>query len=113
MSEDYWKTAFVAAIGCLHLTIGWGRLNAWSTITGTIMLLLLLSIPWRSRVRWSERAAYAATFGLAVTLAFGRLFEDRFDPDLFSRSRQILIVWAVLSSVLFVARSLPLPSNRE
>lgn len=113
MTEDYWKIAFVAAIGCLHLTFSWGRLNAWSTITGAIMLLLLLSIPWRSRLGWSERAAYAATVGLAVTLASGRFFEDWLDPDLMSRSRQILIAWVVLSSLVFVAKSLSLPRDRH
>jgi len=105
MREAFWKITAVAGIACLQMTFGWGRLNAWSTITGVILLFLLASIPWRLRLPWPERGAYAATFSLATVLATGRFYEDLLDPDLLSRPRQLFVVWLLVTLTIFIAKS--------
>ncbi|MDH3253803.1 MAG: hypothetical protein OEM62_02335 [Acidobacteriota bacterium] len=105
MNENYWKIAAVAGIACLQMTFAWGRLNAWSTITGIILLFLLMTIPWRTHFAWAERGAYATTMALALVLASGRLYEDRLDADFMSRPRQAFAIWTVLALTLFVLKT--------
>lgn len=106
MNQVFWKITAIAGIACLQMTFGWGRLNAWSTITGVILLLLLLTIPWRLRLPWPERSAFAATFSIATILATGRFYEDSLDPDLLSRPRQLFVAWLVLTLAILLAKTL-------
>ncbi len=105
MHHAFWKIlgAGVAA-AVLLLTLG-GRFNLVSTIFGTSLALLALSIRLEPGAGMAEQAARATVAGLCLLLAVGRLLEPVWKVVPLVLNHELVASWAALSvAAWFLAR---------
>jgi hypothetical protein len=95
------RVVAVAAVGCIYLTVTWGRYNAWSTIIGLILVSILLTVPVRTKMSWPERSTYSMAWALALLLAVGRGLEVFLAPRGLVPPRTVFVIWAILAAAAF------------
>jgi hypothetical protein len=101
MNDLFLRVVVAAAVGCFHLTVSWGRFNAWSTMIGLVLVTILLTVPFRRTIPWTERATLSAAWSLALLLALGRFVEPLAQASNLFLPRLILGCWLVLAVLLF------------